>query len=88
MTIQASQLIAANIYREADRPEYRVGNRVLTAIVVLNIVIFGAVKVFYVWRNRQRRRIWDGMSDEEKKAYLEGLRGESGSGRLDFQFVS
>jgi hypothetical protein len=44
------------------------------------------IKVYYVWRNRTRARIWDAMSPEEKDQYLTTTKDE-GNKRLDFRFA-
>ena len=40
------------IYRNNDKPLYRTGNKVLTAICVYNMLLFVGAKVFYVAKNR------------------------------------
>ncbi|CAI0643556.1 unnamed protein product [Colletotrichum noveboracense] len=87
MSVQLQSIISANIYRRDDRPEYRRGNRALVGIASLNVVIYAAAKVYYVWRNRQRDRIWDAMSPEERQRYLDTTT-DKGSKRLDFRFAS
>ncbi|KAI8253887.1 putative transporter [Colletotrichum sp. SAR11_239] len=87
MSVQLQSIISANIYRRDDRPEYRRGNRALAGIASLNVVIYAAAKVYYVWRNRQRDRIWDAMSPEERQRYLDTTT-DKGSKRLDFRFAS
>jgi hypothetical protein len=42
----------------------RKGNRALVGIGVLNIVIYTGVKAYYVWRNKQRDKVWDAMTSE------------------------
>lgn len=64
----------------------RRGNRVLVGICVLNIFLYLFAKVYYVWRNKQRDRIWNSMTVEEKLNYLETTTDE-GSKRLDFRFA-
>ncbi|KAH8807508.1 major facilitator superfamily domain-containing protein [Xylogone sp. PMI_703] len=87
MMVQLSSIISANIYRADDKPLYRRGNRVLVAITCLNIVVYLSTKAYYVFRNKQRDRIWDAMSDEEKERYR-ATTTDKGSKRLDFRFVS
>jgi hypothetical protein len=62
------------------------GNGALVAISVLNIVLFIAVKQYYVWRNKSKQRKWAQFSAEEKASYLETTTVE-GNKRLDFRFV-
>lgn len=86
MTVQSASIIASNIYREHDAPRYREGNRNLIAICVLAMVQYLLTKGYYVWRNRSRARVWDAMSEGEKRVYLETTRDE-GNKRLDFRFA-
>jgi hypothetical protein len=52
MTVQTSNIVSSQIYRENDKPLYRAGNAALIGIVVYNILVFAGIKVFYVWTNR------------------------------------
>lgn len=43
----------------------RRGNTILITICVFNIVVlYPATKAYYMWRNRQRAKIWDAMTSE------------------------
>jgi hypothetical protein len=86
MTVQASNIISQNIYRNDDKPLYRKGNKVLIGICVFNFALFVGAKVFYVKVNRRREAVWAGMSREEKEGYLETTKDE-GNKRLDFRFA-
>ncbi|KAF2829624.1 MFS general substrate transporter [Ophiobolus disseminans] len=86
MCVQASQIISQNIYRDDDKPLYRRGNKVLIAICVWNFVAFIGAKVYYVWVNKKRERVWGGMSKDEKETYLETTK-DKGNKRLDFRFA-
>ncbi|KAF3385115.1 putative transporter [Penicillium rolfsii] len=86
MCVQASGIIASNIYRADDAPRYRRGNRVLVSLVVTNIAIYLLTRAYYVWRNKSRDKKWNAMSEEEKLHYLATTKDE-GSGRLDFRFA-
>ncbi|CEJ58530.1 Putative Permease of the major facilitator superfamily [Penicillium brasilianum] len=86
MCVQASGIIASNIYRADDAPRYRRGNRALVALVVTNIFIYLLAKAYYVWRNNSRDKKWNAMSQQEKVNYLATTKDE-GSGRLDFRFA-
>ncbi|RFU35080.1 hypothetical protein B7463_g1183, partial [Scytalidium lignicola] len=87
MMVQLSSIISANIYRADDKPLYRRGNRILVAITCLNIAVYLSTKTYYVLRNKQRDKIWDAMSDEEKELYL-ATTTDKGSKRLDFRFLT
>jgi hypothetical protein len=53
----SSLLHQAHLYSD------RRGNRTLIIINCVNIlVMYPATKAYYVWRNRQRAKIWDAMS--------------------------
>ncbi|KAF4581275.1 hypothetical protein EYR40_002861 [Pleurotus pulmonarius] len=87
MFVQASGIIAAQIYRKDDAPRYRRGNTILITICVFNLVIlYPGTKAYYIWRNRQRARIWDAMTSEEKVTYLQTTK-DVGNRRLDFRFA-
>ncbi|KAF9480960.1 allantoate permease [Pholiota conissans] len=87
MFVQASSIIAANIYRKDDAPMYRRGNSYLIGICVFNVVIlYPATKAWYVWRNKQKAKIWDSMTPEQKSEYLAKTT-DVGNKRLDFRFA-
>ena len=86
MTVQASNIISQNIYRNDDKPLYRKGNKVLIGICAFNFALFVGAKVFYMQVNKRRERIWAAMSKDEKETYLETTKDE-GNKRLDFRFA-
>ncbi|KAH7140379.1 major facilitator superfamily domain-containing protein [Dactylonectria estremocensis] len=85
MFVQAGAIVASNIYRADDAPQYRRGKKQLLAIVCMNIVVYGLVKVYYLWRNKGRDQKWNSMSESERVEYLNTTK-DAGNKRLDFRF--
>ncbi|KKY31370.1 putative allantoate permease [Diaporthe ampelina] len=85
MSVQLGNIIANFIYRDDDKPYYRRGNRNLFIINLLAIVLFLFTKAYYIWRNKQKDRIWNALSKEEQEHYIKNTRLQ-GSRRLDFRF--
>ena len=52
MSVQASNVIGQQVYRNDDKPLYRTGNKVLIGITVYNGALFVAAKLFYLWKNK------------------------------------
>jgi len=71
MCVQASSIISSNIYREADKPLYRTGNKILLAICAYNFFLFVGAKLYYKSLNAKRDRIWDAMDKDERERYLD-----------------
>ncbi|KAK3498888.1 major facilitator superfamily domain-containing protein [Neurospora hispaniola] len=86
MFVQDGNIIYDNIYREDDKPLYKRGNKVLLAMVCLNIVLFYLTKAFYVWRNKAKEEKWKAMTSEEQRDYVLTTLDE-GPKRLDFRFA-
>jgi hypothetical protein len=86
MSVQASGIIASNIYRADDAPRYKRGDRVLVILCVTNIVVYGLTKIYYVWRNKTRDTKWNAMTEVERLHYLATTTDE-GNKRLDFRFA-
>ncbi|KAI0064887.1 allantoate permease [Artomyces pyxidatus] len=87
MFFQASSVIYSQIYRADDAPRYRRGNRQLIVISAINLgVLYPGTKLYYIWRNRQKARVWDAMTPEEQVKYLETTT-DVGNRRLDFRFA-
>lgn len=57
------------------------------AIVLCNISIYTLTKVYYVFRNKQKAKVWDKMSGDERFDYLARTH-DAGNKRLDFRFAS
>jgi sugar phosphate permease len=87
MFVQASGIISAQIYVASDAPRYRRGNKILIIICCVNVcVLYPGTKAYYIWRNRQRAKIWNAMTTEERAHYLSTTK-DVGSRRLDFRFA-
>ncbi|KXN91797.1 hypothetical protein AN958_11947 [Leucoagaricus sp. SymC.cos] len=87
MFVQASGIIASNVYRADDAPLYRRGNMWLMIIGVFNLVmLYPCTRIYYIWRNKQRDRVWNSMTADEKAEYLETTQ-DVGNRRLDFRFA-
>ncbi|KAE9396448.1 MFS general substrate transporter [Gymnopus androsaceus JB14] len=79
--------VASRTVNAFDYTTYRRGNLALIVICCFNIVVlYPGTKAYYIWRNRQRDRIWNAMSVEERKEYLETTK-DMGNRRLDFRFA-
>lgn len=86
MCVQVGSIISAYIYVENDAPLYHRGNFNLFIINILGIVLFLLAKVYYIFRNKQREKTWNAMSEEAKKEYAANQTIQ-GSKRLDFRFA-
>lgn len=86
MCVQVGSIISAYIYVENDAPLYHNGNFNLFIINILAIVLFLLAKAYYIFRNKQRDKVWDQMSEEAKKEYAAN-KTIHGSKRLDFRFA-
>lgn len=51
----------------------------------MNIVLYLLTKAYYMFRNKQRAEVWDGLTEDERLEYLSDPR-EQGNKRLDFRF--
>lgn len=55
-------------------------------MLALNVVLYLSTKAYYVFRNNQRAKKWDAMTEEERVDYLETTT-DQGNKRLDFRFA-
>ncbi|KAH8780086.1 major facilitator superfamily domain-containing protein [Diaporthe sp. PMI_573] len=85
MFVQAGGIISSNVYRADDKPLYTRGNKQLLAVCGMNIVLYFLTKAYYVFRNKQRDKKWNAMTEDERLDYLENTTDE-GNKRLDFRF--
>ncbi|EKM52298.1 uncharacterized protein PHACADRAFT_198365 [Phanerochaete carnosa HHB-10118-sp] len=87
MFVQLTSVVSAYIYQSNDAPRYRRGNRILISISCINlIVLYPGTKLYYIWRNKQRDRIWNAMTPEQQVHYLATTK-DVGNRRLDFRFA-
>jgi hypothetical protein len=86
MFVQGGYIISTNIYRDDDKPLYKRGNRILLVFSAFNIVLFYLVKLYYIWRNKSRDKIWNALTREEQLHYITTTRDE-GMERLAFRFA-
>jgi hypothetical protein len=86
MMVQLGNVCSNFIYRDDDKPLYRRGNTSLVIINFLSIAVFLFTKAYYVWRNRQKDRVWNALSKKEQEEYILTTKLQ-GSRRLDFRFV-
>ncbi|ROV97086.1 hypothetical protein VMCG_07453 [Cytospora schulzeri] len=86
MCVQASSIISSNIYRTSDSPDYRTGNKVILGIIAWTVCLIVGIKVYYIWRNAKRDKIWNAMTTEERDEYLTTTT-DQGNKRLDFRFA-
>ncbi|KAF2665713.1 MFS general substrate transporter [Microthyrium microscopicum] len=86
MCVQLGGIIAANIYRDDDKPRYKRGNRVLIGINCMAIALFVFAKLYYVVKNKIRDRKWNAMTPEERLDYTLNTTDQA-SRRLDFRFA-
>ncbi|KAL6819940.1 major facilitator superfamily domain-containing protein [Trichoderma camerunense] len=86
MCVQVGSVISAYIYVADDAPLYHRGNTNLVIINILGIVLFLLAKLYYIFRNKQKEKVWNAMSEEARKEYTANTKLQ-GSGRLDFRFA-
>ncbi|KAI8964175.1 allantoate permease [Daldinia sp. FL1419] len=86
MSVQAGNVYASYIYRDDDKPLYRRGNSTLLVINLVSILVFLLTKLYYVWRNKQKERVWNALSEEQQIEYRKTTKLQ-GSRRLDFKFA-
>lgn len=87
ITVQCGNAIASNIYRQEDAPLYQRGNTVIFVILVCIFPLLVSVKVYYLWRNAQKERVWGAMDSQEQEWYIHNST-DVGNKRLDFRFDS
>ncbi|KAH3898916.1 related to putative tartrate transporter [Saccharomycodes ludwigii] len=83
--VQLGNIAANNIYKASDAPNYHRGNMQLFHLSWALIPILLLTKAYYVWRNNQKDKIWDAMTQEEREEYIQNSE-VIGNKRLDFRF--
>ncbi|WVW78898.1 hypothetical protein I302_100861 [Kwoniella bestiolae CBS 10118] len=86
MFVQAASLIASNVYQPSDAPYYHKGNKVLAGLSAASIALVLFAKLWYIYRNKQKSKIWDSWTVSEKEEYLR-TTSDKGNKRLDFRFL-
>ncbi|ODO03003.1 hypothetical protein I350_05847 [Cryptococcus amylolentus CBS 6273] len=86
MFVQSASLISSNVYQPPDAPYYHKGNKVLAGITGVAIFNFWAAKAWYIYRNKQKAKVWDTYTAEEKGEYMKSTS-DKGNKRLDFRFL-
>lgn len=86
MAVQTGNVIGNFVYLDNDKPLYKTGNSILFAFNTLSIALFILTKLYYVRRNKERDRVWNGMTEDERTAYIADTK-VVGSRRLDFRFA-
>lgn len=86
MSVQAGRVYSSYIYRDDDKPLYRRGNTSLLWINLLSIAVFLLTKIYYMWRNKQKERAWNSLTEEQQVEYRKTTKLQ-GSRRLDFRFA-
>ncbi|KAJ0413757.1 major facilitator superfamily domain-containing protein [Aspergillus carlsbadensis] len=86
--VQVGSVISSQIYRSYDSPYYYQGNKVLISICALALVVFVVQREWLRHLNRQKERLWEALSPEERIDYQADLaeREKEGNKRLDFRF--
>lgn len=65
--------------------DYR-GNKILVALASANIVIFVLAKWYYIWRNQQKAKKWNRLSETEQENYLSTTK-DTGTKKINIRFA-
>ncbi|KAJ0118786.1 hypothetical protein J7T55_013041 [Diaporthe amygdali] len=84
-TFQTNLLTIPYYAGHNDKPLYKRGNRQLLAVCCMNIVLYFLTKAYYVFRNKQRDKKWNALTEDERLDYLANTT-DQGNKRLDFRF--
>lgn len=86
MFSQSDSIVGANIYRMDDAPLYHRGNTQLIGIAFGGFGIAALSRFYYQFRNKQKDKKWQKMSEKERQDYITTTTDE-GNKRLDFRFI-
>lgn len=86
MFSQLATIVSSNIYRDDDAPLYHRGNEDLIGIAFGTLGLCIVARFYYPFRNRQKQKKWNAMTEEERQDYVHNSTDE-GNKRLDFRFV-
>ncbi|KAK4032001.1 major facilitator superfamily domain-containing protein [Parachaetomium inaequale] len=84
--VQLGSVCYSFIYQDKDKPYYRSGNTTLVALNFVSVFAYLATKAYYVWRNKQKEKMWSAMSKEEQEKYIK-TTDVKGPKRLDFRLA-
>ncbi|KAK0703885.1 major facilitator superfamily domain-containing protein [Lasiosphaeria miniovina] len=87
--VQVGSLISSQLYRDYDKPYYKMGNKILISICALSLVVFVVQRQILVHLNKKKAEQWDKLSPTEQSEYQNDVKAREGEGnkRLDFRFV-
>ncbi|EGV64444.1 hypothetical protein PSN45_003986 [Yamadazyma tenuis] len=86
MCYQVGSIIATQLYKSSDSPNYTKGNATILGICCFNIAFAFFSKFYYIQRNQQKEKKWQQLSKNEQEEYLRTTK-DQGMKRLDFRFV-
>lgn len=58
----------------------------MLGIIAWNFTLIIASKLYYMWRNASKEKVWSAMTQEQKAEYL-ATTTQEGNKRLDFRFT-
>ena len=86
ISVQLGSIVSTRFYTEEGKPFYQGANISLIAISAFSVLLCMLTKAYYIYRNKQKRHIWDNMSPEQRIEYTTTTR-IVGARRLDVQFI-
>ncbi|SJX61620.1 uncharacterized protein SRS1_12605 [Sporisorium reilianum f. sp. reilianum] len=86
MSVQVGSILSTRVYTNGDKPYYNRGNLALISLAAFSIVLCWLVKLYYIQRNKQKRRAWDSLSADKQLQYKLTTK-DQGAKWLDVFFV-